>query len=292
MLLPLHQGWSLRSGIRRMEHVHGCHTEGWQSSPRSQWMGFPERFQMKPLGQCREFLSRLAVICQCLPATYQCQMVVMEEWGLIFPINTTNSRCKHSSSFPNSDSSCTMCGPMPHDHCQASVMHPDWRPCGREVWGDCWRQTHQDGAAALQHVDRISLKVHAGGRVGGNLGKQVSVLIELSSCTVWLNSPHLFLFYKGPGNSSNSSIFVAGQIPFKLLELLLLMLKSHSPKCCFSSYWGSKICIKLHYWILFCKGWQNWDFILSAVRTQSLANQRKTTKKKKKKNIERTTSHC
>lgn len=97
MLLPLHQGWPLWSGIRRMEHIHGYHTEGWQSSPRSQRMDFPERFQMKPLGQCRELLSWLAVICQWLPATYQCQLVVMEKWSLIFPTNTTNLWCRHSN---------------------------------------------------------------------------------------------------------------------------------------------------------------------------------------------------
>lgn len=276
MLLLLHQGWPLQSGIRRMEHVHGCHTEGWQSSPRSQWVGFPERFQMKPRSfenQCRELLSWLAVICQCLPATYQWQLVVMEEWGLIFPNNATNSQCKHSSTFPNSESSCTMCGPMPHDPCQASATHPNWRLCGREVWGDCWRQTQQgwcsSTTACWQDLPQ-SACWWLSGRKAGKTGQHANQAVFLHP--VWLNSPHLFLFYKGPGNSSNSSSFVAGQIPFKVLELLLLMLKSHPPKCCFSSYWGSKICIKLHYWILFCKGWQYWDFILSAVRAQGLAN--------------------
>lgn len=42
---------------------------------------------------------------------------------------------------------------------------------------------------------------------------------------VWLKSPHLLVFCRGSGNSSNSSSFVAGQIPFRLLGLLRLCWK-------------------------------------------------------------------
>lgn len=160
--------------------------------------------------------------------------------------------------------------PMTPARHQLCILAGD--PVAESSGGTAEGKPSRDGAAALQYVDRISLKVHADGWVEGMAGKAGQRANRAFLHPVWLNSPHLLLFYKGPGNSSNSSGFVAGQIPFKLLGLLLLMLKSHSPKCCFSSYWGSKICIKLHYWILFCKGWQNWDFILSAVRVQSLAN--------------------
>lgn len=92
------------------------------------------------------------------------------------------------------------------------------------AFGDgCWRQTcHGTGQwhcsrtpTSLQECTLLSKR-----EIGWETTNSVPSLH-----VVWLKSAHLLVFCRGSGNSSNPSSFVAGQILFKLLELLRLCWK-------------------------------------------------------------------
>lgn len=109
-------------------------------------------------------------------------------------------------------------------HVALGGMSPGWSNSNSWLW-DGWllkANLSWDRAVALQQDTNLLPRMYCCLK-GKRAEKSLIQFPPLH--VVWLKSPHLLVFCRGSGNSSNSSSFVAGQIPFRLLGLLRLCWK-------------------------------------------------------------------